>query len=763
MVEKNGPAKAAGENPASDSSFVDVSLDKESTPPRNASTADLGSLHASYKRGARWFRSQVALSEQADQPDTDFYNGMESEPRRRRHSVPDSHNTSDGDDSQSDVSPAVSFDHGRATPDPEGPAAHRHHGVLEPGLSSTPVGRKAKGRYRSRMEQPGRPSLLRLAQVEPQLPEQKGVRFDHTMEPGVSMTVEDDNGELYIVRSPKPGLSPLVGTGGSQRSMRDVQLDHALNRLKQRPNYAQSDTALARAAHGLMINTDAARNRSSENTTSMDTSSDSFGAASSPGAKRPARIEQAQLPVDSIPSPTEQLTPVATSPDTNFDTPKASDKAPPPPPKDASPSSSDEPRRSTSGTHTNLTRMPHLPPKSRKEEARHLAAFTAMMKESKLTERKRQEERAANEHKSREEEASTRRIWNEEILPCWTRARQEQRYRDIWWQGVPQPLRAPLWARACGNNLMLPHDLFERASKAAQRALDDGMVPDQLRDAVDADMRQTLPSLRLFDHPNAPMWQDLHDVLYAHVYVRADEACQRTHAEAMDMSMLHPNFALYVPGTASLAAMLLINMPAPRAFLAMMNIIASKSWLHTLYQLERGPGENHNVSQCNQPASVELQGYERVFNTLMAEQLPSVYANLHKSGVRTSDYLRAWIRTLFVPWLDVDTVARLWDIILLDETGAVIFRIALALIQLLEPRLYEHDRGALLSILHGTNAGALHVWRRDTPMEGDTSPPKDRIYAQYCIGESALFRVLEEQNEWWRDSTLRRLLDRELS
>lgn len=337
MVEKNGPAKAAGENPASDSSFVDVSLDKESTPPRNASTADLGSLQASYKRGARWFRSQVALSEQADQADTDFHHDMQSEPRRRRHSVPDSHNASDGDDSQSDVSPAVSFDHGRASPDPEGPAGYRHRGVLEPGLSSTPVGRKAKGRYRSRMEQPGRPSLLRLAQVEPQLPEQKGVRFDPTMEPGVSMTVEDDNGELYIVRSPNPGLSPSIGAGGSQRSMRDVQLDHALHRLKQRPNYAQSDTALARAAHGLMINTDAARNHSSENTTSMDTSSDSFGAPSSPSAKRPARIEQAQLPVDSIPNPAEPVTPVATSPNTNCDTPKANNKAPPPPPKDASP------------------------------------------------------------------------------------------------------------------------------------------------------------------------------------------------------------------------------------------------------------------------------------------------------------------------------------------------------------------------------------------------------------------------------------------
>lgn len=41
--------------------------------------------------------------------------------------------------------------------------------------------------------------------------------------------------------------------------------------------------------------------------------------------------------------------------------------------------------------------------------------------------------------------------------------------------------------------------------------------------------------------------------------------------------------------------------------------------------------------------------------------------------------------------------------------------------------------------------------------------PRDNVYAQYGIGEEQLFAALEEQNEWWRDSTLERLLDRELS
>jgi hypothetical protein len=41
--------------------------------------------------------------------------------------------------------------------------------------------------------------------------------------------------------------------------------------------------------------------------------------------------------------------------------------------------------------------------------------------------------------------------------------------------------------------------------------------------------------------------------------------------------------------------------------------------------------------------------------------------------------------------------------------------------------------------------------------------PRDNVYAQYGIGEEQLFAALEEPNEGWRDSTLERLLDRELS
>ncbi len=41
--------------------------------------------------------------------------------------------------------------------------------------------------------------------------------------------------------------------------------------------------------------------------------------------------------------------------------------------------------------------------------------------------------------------------------------------------------------------------------------------------------------------------------------------------------------------------------------------------------------------------------------------------------------------------------------------------------------------------------------------------PRDYIYEQYAIQEHHIFDTLEAQRSWWKQSTLQRLLERELS
>ncbi|WFC96245.1 hypothetical protein MBRA1_002901 [Malassezia brasiliensis] len=776
--------------------FVDVELNDEPDipdTPTNASVVDLGSsLRTSYKRGPRWWKSQLAIgvdhatdapapvplpakasTPAEERPSPSLKSRVSEEPlspRPRRHSISGFSSVHGVDDTT--TSPGLAY---RVSSTP----VHDARLASDSAFSSTPVRRKAEGRYRSRLEQPmPRPSLLRLSPMTPgSLPQ--GVTVDPTLEPGVSMTVADDKGELYVVHSPKP--KTLSGHMVPPPSF-SSQMERALARLDH-SRFARSESMLAPMADFAPVRN--ATTQASVPAEDGDASFDSADGYASPTKRTGLGLRNVQLPTDApaepttLPGPTrataeapaataatahaaappeapEEATPPATA---STATPKAPAPATAAPPTAHDSGSADTSDKSGSGS---LTRMPHLPPKSRKEEARHLADFRAMMQRSKEAEKKREEERVALQRKKDEEAEQMRRVWDQEILPCWTRARQEQKYQSLWWQGIPQPLRARLWPRAAGNNLMLPHDLFVRASHEAQNALAQGRFPEALCAAIDAEISVTLPSLRLFDHAAAPMHTDLRDVLYAYVFLRADEACQRLGAGVVDLASLDELFVLYVPGSASLVAMLLLNLPAPQAFLALLNLIASKPWLKAIYQLDRPQAQHPDIPRGSEPVARHAQAFERVFNTLMAEQMPTVYANLHKAGIRTSDYLRAWIRTLFVPWLDIDTAMRVWDVVLLDESGAVLFRVALALVQLLEPRLYEHDREELLSILHGTNAGALHVWRRSLPEGLEEDVPRDRIYAQYCIDEPTLFQVLDEQKVWWRDNTLRRLLDREL-
>lgn len=439
--------------------------------------------------------------------------------------------------------------------------------------------------------------------------------------------------------------------------------------------------------------------------------------------------------------------------------PQASKDASVNPTKDQDASAGNAGRSSTDTTSTTATpsasrtRMPHLPPKSRAEERRHLSAFNTMMREAKKAEKKKQDAERQAEKARAEQKEKTQRIWETEILSNWTRARHDKAYRNLWWDGVPSSLRPRLWPRACGNDIMLSQDLFPRALAVAQETIDAGEFAEKVLAAVDADIADTLPTLNLFQQHTGVLNNDLREVLLAFVCVRADEVSQRTQIPRREMERLAQTSALYVSGTASLAAMLVMNMTQSQALVALLNLIASKKWLHAIYQLDR---QEESLSK-------QELAHERVFNTLLSEMLPSVYANLHKAGVRPSAFARQWIQTLYVPWLDVDTVSRLWDVLLLEEGDAMLFRIALALMKLLEPRLYVHDREELESVLQGNNPGALAVWRRSEGAEPSNTPPKDRIYAQYCISEHAMFAALSEQDQWWKDQTLHRLLDRELT
>lgn len=72
----------------------------------------------------------------------------------------------------------------------------------------------------------------------------------------------------------------------------------------------------------------------------------------------------------------------------------------------------------------------------------------------------------------------------------------------------------------------------------------------------------------------------------------------------------------------------------------------------------------------------------KIFENLQGELFPKIYANCKHLGVRLPS---SYFTTIFIHQLSFETATRVWDVIML-EGDSHIFRIALAILAILEPR-----------------------------------------------------------------------------
>lgn len=288
--------------------------------------------------------------------------------------------------------------------------------------------------------------------------------------------------------------------------------------------------------------------------------------------------------------------------------------------------------------HVSRTRMTTLPPKARDEDVRHLSDFEAMMKSYKAAERRRAEEDEERKRRKDAQLAESIKVWSEEILPSWTRARREARLKQVWCRGAPPNLRGRVWQLACGNAQMLPRNLHTSALAAARKALEEGSFPKADEEAIERDIANTLPSLKLYQRDTGPLYEDLRDVLRAYVMVRLDQLrdarrndpdASRAAAEAASTGDARIPQA-YQHGAASLAAMLLSNLTPAETLVALLNLLAERPWLRALYApAPSGAEMTHGNLHALTPATPAFRqdaaaGFERVFDTLLADQLPKV-------------------------------------------------------------------------------------------------------------------------------------------
>lgn len=199
--------------------------------------------------------------------------------------------------------------------------------------------------------------------------------------------------------------------------------------------------------------------------------------------------------------------------------------------------------------------------------------------------------------------------------------------------------------------------------------------------------------------------------------------------------------------------MLLLNMPVPEAFTSLVNLI-HKSVLRSFYSED----------------PEDREAYYRVFDTLLADHMPRVYANFMSQVVRPSLYLRPWLSTMYIAFLPLDLATRVFDVFLL-EGDSFAFRVALVLLQILEPRLFNPNLDELAAVFAGADKGAVGVVRREKGLltaDGGSLEETDEgvrvevedVYTEMGATEENVFQRLNGLE--WKEETFARLVEREL-
>lgn len=131
-----------------------------------------------------------------------------------------------------------------------------------------------------------------------------------------------------------------------------------------------------------------------------------------------------------------------------------------------------------------------------------------------------------------------------------------------------------------------------------------------------------------------------------------------------------------------------------------------------------------------------------------------------------------WLLPLFLDHLPFEACARIWDVLLL-EGDSFLYRASLGILAVLEPRLFFPERKELIELLkydafctlcpreadvktRGENKAAIEVAKREgRSLSGGK-------YEIYGVDEETLWERIDNMDEWWKESTWTRLIQREL-
>lgn len=332
------------------------------------------------------------------------------------------------------------------------------------------------------------------------------------------------------------------------------------------------------------------------------------------------------------------------------------------------------------------TRPTFLPPKSRKEEKKHLKEFEKLVYGSLEADRKLQKRKSKALVQKAKHLTNSADTWTNHILPHFATAVKDPRTKALWWSGLPNRIRGEVWATCVGNSLSISADTFNLALSKSEQTEEllsrrqedehhgDMLLTSESYELLQSSVARTFTNLRIFQN-GGPLHKSLIQVLKAYLYYRQDVMVS------------------YVEGVNYIAGLLLLYLPPIQCFITLANVL-NRSLPLALYTKD-------------EPV---LNRFVAVYLARVAEVLPQLHKHLHQVlRIAPLVYLESMLNSFLARQATPDISSRIFDIYAF-EGDAFLIRAVVAVLMSLEHALYGnvHD---VLTVLAGEDRE--HTWEKN--------------------------------------------------
>lgn len=339
------------------------------------------------------------------------------------------------------------------------------------------------------------------------------------------------------------------------------------------------------------------------------------------------------------------------------------------------------------------TRPTFLPPKSKKEEKKHLKEYEKLMFGSLEHDKKTQKRRSKAMVSKAKHLANSADTWTDQIIPHFPVAVKDPRTRNLWWSGLPNRVRSQVWSICVGNALSVNEETFKVALKRSLE-VETELQTDSDAHSIDQfqlltaesyrlledSVQRTLPELRLFQD-SGPLHKPLMDVLKAYLYYRQDV------------------MITYMEGVNHIAGLLLLYSSPVETFTLLVNVLNRPVPLA--------------VYTRDEPV---LNRFVAIFLKKLSEGLPTLYNHLHiELRLPPLSYLEPMLICLLTKQAPIDIASRVFDVYVF-EGDSLLLKAVLACFHVMEHALYGTAQ-EVVTILSGEDRE--HAWQNSMKSEDD--------------------------------------------